>query len=489
MKNLLKWQIISFVSRGLAMVIGIVQSVVIVRILSVGEYGLVTLAASIGGAFGIYQHLGLASGSTREISSADDDTEIFKIFVTAVVIRYFVTVPLAIILFVLSKYIAITQYANADLITPLKIFSLILLIQGVQSIFNSVISGTQRFKQLFIYQVVIAAVGLIIYIPLIYFYRVNGYFMALAAFNLVGSISLGILALRPLRGKFVLPQKKDFVRLLKDILSISLGIYIVKILYTYWQKSGPLLLGLEFSAEEIGLFGFALLYAAKLMTVSDAITDVNLPVLSKKFTHSVDEFRNLFVGNFNKVFAFIVFAAASAVYWVQDIFHFLVGSAKYDGSFPYIFSLVFAFVFYSVVNIVKSSILIPAKLVKEMIIGFIILLGVTVGFYFAVSPLYGGLLTMSYAMAFGAFVALLITMAFVWFKLKFTFVTSGHVFLLGIGLLLSLQVYPTISVAKVLVYLVGSAIYLISLFRLEIVTKEQLSYAFARVKQLGGKKK
>src|SRR3989304_7392973 len=96
MKELSKWQVISFISRGVAMALGIVQSFFIVRLLSVAEYGIVQLAASIGGAFGIYQHLGLASGSTREISAAKDDTEIFKIFVTSVVIRYLVSIPLAV---------------------------------------------------------------------------------------------------------------------------------------------------------------------------------------------------------------------------------------------------------------------------------------------------------------------------------------------------------------------------------------------------------
>lgn len=168
MRNLLRWQAISFVSRGVAMAIGIVQSVVIVRILSVGEYGLVTLAVSIGSAFGIYQHLGLASGSTREIASANNDREIFKIFVTASLIRYMVTVPLAIFLYISSNYIAVSQYGNEALIIPLKIFSFVLLIQGIQSMFNSVIAGTQRFKQLFIYQVIIALVGLFIYIPTIH---------------------------------------------------------------------------------------------------------------------------------------------------------------------------------------------------------------------------------------------------------------------------------------------------------------------------------
>jgi len=65
MKDLGKWQFVSMMSQGLAMVAGLVQTFVIIRILSVGEWGLVQLAISIGGALGIYQHLGLVSASTR----------------------------------------------------------------------------------------------------------------------------------------------------------------------------------------------------------------------------------------------------------------------------------------------------------------------------------------------------------------------------------------------------------------------------------------
>ena len=471
MKSLLRWQLISFVSRGLAMTVGIVQSIIIVRILSVGEYGLVTLATSIGSAFGIYQHLGLASGSTREISSAQDNKEVFKIFVTSLAIRYFITIPLAIILFFSSRYIAVNQYGNEALITPLKLFSAALLVQGVQSIFNSVISGTQRFKQLFTYQVFVAIAGLFIYIPLIYFYGVNGYFYSLILFTLLASVSLGTIALWPLRGSFAWPKKADFTRLLKDILSISLAIYVIKIIYTYWQKSGPLLLGVSYSPEAIGLFGFALLYATKLMAVSDSVTDINLPVLSKKFVENIEEFKSLFVANFDKVFAFIVFAAVAAVFWVRDIFHLLIGSEKYDGSFPFVLPLVFAFILYSVVNIVVSSILIPAKMVKEMITGFLFMLVSTVGFYFTFNNVWGGLASMSYAMTFGVLVGLVILAFLSRRKLGFSFMRLSHVLLMFTGLLISLQVYTTFTATKVLAFLLGSVVYIGLVFLLKVVTK------------------
>ena len=484
MKSLLKWQAVSLVSRGIAMALGIVQSAVILRVLSVSEWGLVTLAMSVGSAFGIYQHLGLASGSTREISSAKSDKQIIKIFFTSFVIRYFVTIPLAIILFVLSNYIAIVQYSDPALVTPLRIFSLVLMIQGVQSIFNSVISGTQRFKQLFTYQVAIAFVSLVFYIPLTYFYKVDGYFIALALFNLVGSITLGFVALKPLKTKFVLPTKGDFKVLLKDILSISLGIYAVKIVYMYWQKSGPLLLGLNFSAEQIGVFGLALLYGAKLMAVSDAVTTVNLPVLSRKFVNDLNAFKDVFLSNFNKVFAFIIFAGVSAVYWVEEIVHIFVGGDKYDEAFVYILPIVFAFIFYSVVNIVKSSVLVPAKLVKEMIFGYLLMLGTTVCVYFSISPLAGGMYAMALGMAIGSFVGVLFFVLSSYHKLKFIFFNMSHIILLIIGFLWAYWAPQTIAY-KVLYYIGISGLWLMIMFGFKILTKDHISrvLSFLRIKK------
>lgn len=477
-KSLLKWQAVSFISRGVAMIFGIIQSSVIVRILTVSEYGLVNIVVSIGSAFGIYQHLGLASGSTREISSADDKDEIFKIFVTSAAIRYFVTIPLAIIMFLLSKSIAISQYGSPEIVTPIRIFSFILLIQGMQSILNAVISGMRRFKALFIYQMIIAAVSLFIYIPLIYFYKVDGYFYALALFNLVGSLSLAVLAFKPLKGHFKMPTKQDFGRLLKEILSISLGIYVIKIIYTYWQRSGPLLLGTMISAEQVGIFSFALLYGGKLMTVSDSVTDVNLPVLSRQFKDNIDEFKNLFLSNFDKIFGFIVFSALSAIFWAREIMYLFVGSQKYDDAYPFILPLVIAFVFYSVINIIKSSILIPAKLVKEMIIGFVIMLGGTISFYFAGVGYLGPLFAMSYGMVFGSFIGLISMLIFSKIKLDFLFLNLKHLTILIIGLLFSIlgvvMDFSRFSPYKFGVYFMAALAYLLVIMQLRVITTENL---------------
>jgi O-antigen/teichoic acid export membrane protein len=437
MKDLAKWQIISFVSRGVAMGLGIVQSFFIVRLLTVSEWGIVQIAISLGGALGIYQHLGLASASTREISAAKSDKEIFKIFVTSVSIRYMATVPIALGLFFISGVLANDVYGHPELALPFKLYAVVLLFQGFQSILNAVIAGTQRFRQLFLYQAIIAAVSLILYIPLVFLYKVNGFFYALFLFNIIATITLGILAFKPLRGSLELPSKSDFKRLYSELISISFGIYIVKIIYTNWEKFGPNVLGLTITPEIVGYFGFALLFAKKLMNVSDAVTDVNLPVFSERYANDIKSFKESFSKNFDKIFVLIILAAATAVYWSADIVRFAVGGDKYDPSLPLILPMVFAFVFYSMVNIIKSSVIIPAKLVKEMIASFVVLIGVTAAVYFLTYPIFGNLEAMAYAMVLGAAASFLTLLFIANAKLKYKFFNHDHVLILIQGFVIA----------------------------------------------------
>ncbi|HBI35992.1 MAG: Polysaccharide biosynthesis protein [candidate division WWE3 bacterium GW2011_GWF2_41_45] len=431
MKELGKWQIISFASRSMAMLLGLVQTFVIIRVLSVGEWGVIQLAISIGGALGIYQHLGLASASTREISSASDDKEVFKIFITSAVIRYAITVPIAIGLFLAANYVAVDIYKNEVLVLPIKIYALTLLFQGVQSILNSVISGTKRFKQLFLYQIAIAAASVVIFIPLVLTYRVNGYFYAFFMFNVLSSIILGYIAFKPLRGSMQFPSRSDFNRLFKEIFSISMAIYLVKIIYTNWEKFGTNVLGLFNSPEVIAIFAFALLYAKKLMSISDAVTDVSLPVLSEKYVKDFADFKRLFTKNFDKIFISVIAAAAFASYWAPEIVNLVVGGDKYQDSYVLIAPVIFAFILYSFINIVKSSVLIPAKMVKHMIAGFALLIAATAAFFFGTYRTIGALPGMAWGMAFGSAMSFLYISVATGKKLKFSYFNIDHLAILA----------------------------------------------------------
>lgn len=435
MKNLFKWQIVSLISRGLAMFIGLAQSFVILRILTQAEWGIVQLALSIGGALGIYQHLGLASASTREIAASKDDTKIFKVFLTSVAIRYLITLPLAVGLYILAPKIALDVYNNASLALPLKIYAITILFQGFQSILNSVISGTKRFKELFVYQVAIAFIGVFLYIPFIYFYKVTGYFYAFLGFNILSTFILSVIAFKPLRGKLVLPSKKDFMVLFKEIFSISMVIYIVKIIYTNWEKLGPNILGLSLSPEKIAIYSFALMFAKKIMSISDAVTDVNLPILSEKFIDNIEDFKRTFTQNYDKIFSFVIISSSVAAYWAPEIIKFAAGYDKYIEYYDSLFlilPLLVAFIIYSFINIVKSSILIPAKMIGTMLYSFILLLLFTLipfGIFYYTKSL-DVLVGMSLSMAIGALISYSYISTSIRNKLNFSHFTNSHVLVL-----------------------------------------------------------
>lgn len=430
MKDLGKWQIVSFISRMGAMAVGIAQSYIILRILSVGEWGTIRTALSLGSALGIYQHLGLAGASTREIAGAKSHKEVFKIFFTSTVIRYMISLPLAIGLFLSASFLS-EKYNNPDIENLIRIYAVVMVAQGVQGILNSVISGMKRFKRLFIYQVAIAVVSIVLYIPLIWFYKVEGYFYALLTFNIVSSISLAFLAFKPLHDWFEMPSKKEFVDLFKQLFSISMAIFLVKVVYTNWENIGPNLLGLSVTAEIVGIFGFAMLYAKKILAVSDSVTDVNLAVFSDKYLNDRAGFVSYFRRNFNKIFVFILPLAFTATFWSKEIVQLAGLWDKYSQAVVLILPIIFAFVLYSFLDIIKSSIFVPVKMGKAMAVTFLTMLAVTVSSYFGVKQLIDPLPAMAYAMCTGTGSALLLAVVLCRQKLGSWIFTHEHYILIA----------------------------------------------------------
>ncbi len=433
MKDLGKWQAVSFISRVLSQIIGLSSSIIIPRILSVGEFGVIGLANSIGKSFGVTQNLGLASGSTREISKHSNTQEdIFKIFVTSLFIKYIISFPLAFGLFLFAEKIAVGKYNALEVVTPLRIYAGILIVQNVQSLFNSVVQGMQRFRLLFTYQIAISLINVALFIPLVYFYRANGYFYASLIFNLISSILMGILAMWPLRKYFVLPTKEEFKKISKAVFVVSLGVYAVKIIFTFWEGVGPLVLGLHLDTVQIGLFSLALLYSGKLMTLSDSVTDVNLSVFSKEYSLDSSLFKELFTSNFNKLFAIVAFMAFGATFWRFEIVTLFFGD-KYLYSLGLIPAIMYGFVFYSFINIVKSSIFVPAKLIKEIVFCYVLMIAGTLATYAVLTASLfpqEKLFAMALGMLSGAFLCYSATAIIAFNKLKIRLFSVPHAVIL-----------------------------------------------------------
>ena len=404
MSSLLKWQTVSFLSRFFAMGVGLVQSVVVARVLTTAEYGLVGIVTAVGGVVGVVRHLGLVSATTRELAGVDDDRQAAKIFFSSLLIRLIVAVPLSIGLFFLAKKLAFETYGHSETFLPLRIFSVVLLLQSVQEICNAVLAGRQKFAVLFSFQALAALASIALFIPLVTAWGFEGYFWAMLAHTVFSALILGFLGLRSLGWQLSLPSKNEFKKMSTSLLRLGLAIYVGKVLYILWQKMGTLYLGVSVSPEEVGVFSFAILYAMKLLVVSDAVTDVNLPAMTNHLRQGFDGFRDKFLANFEKVYALMLLAGVSAVFWSQDIFRLLVGT-KYDASLVLIPPLMLAVFIYGLLNLLGSSVLVPAKFLKEMVVYNLVLLAATalvLVLFFSTNPL----AVVSWSMALGGLVSL-----------------------------------------------------------------------------------
>jgi O-antigen/teichoic acid export membrane protein len=246
---------------------------------------------------------------------------------------------------------------------------------------------------------------------------------------------LGYFSLNKLDFKFKLPNKKEFFALSSKLLKISLAIYFVKILFTAWQEVPVAYLGKIISLESLALFTFAFNLSSKLMAISDSITDVNLPVFSKQSTDSLKEYSNSFNKNFDLLFYFIFTVGITVSYWSREVliaadhFIYLVGIIvglnfekniydRYSSAVILFLPLILSIIFYSYLNIIKSSFFVPLEKLKSMIVTYFLMVIFTTGSYFVFNIYFVEILSMALALFTGAIVGFLISSLYIKYDLN-----------------------------------------------------------------------
>lgn len=367
------WSIISIASRFSAVGIGLIQSFIILKILSVGDYGLVNLVASIGALVGVFQNLGISSGSTREIAAAKDKKDAFKVFIGSLLVRYGISLPLGIGLFVFAPYIGETYYNHPEIVLPIRIFAITLFVQALQSVLNSVVQGLKEFKFLFTFQIGTAFLSVASYVPLVMIYGFMGYYYALLIYNTLSTLVLLIFAFKLFEyGKDIdFPTKKELGEIIKSVFKIGLYVYVIKILVTQWEKLGPVVLGKVVTVEVLGVFAFALLISSKIMVISDAITDVTLPSMTSVYEKTRDKFKEVFLKGNSKAYFLILVSAVlllmlkREVIFIADLLFSFVGKGsvgeRYSDAFIIMDPMILGFWAHAHINLLRSGLSVPTK--------------------------------------------------------------------------------------------------------------------------------
>jgi predicted neutral ceramidase superfamily lipid hydrolase len=178
----------------------------------------------------------------------------------------------------------------------------------------------------------------------------------------------------------------------------------------------------------------------------------------------------------------VVFFAYSAIYWAYEIVTVLIGSEKYNAALPIMMPMVFAFIFFSLTNIVDASIAIPAKLKRQMVLGFLSMLFSTIVFYLLSFRFLSPLISMSYAMLIGAGVGFLIFSLLLQRRLNFKFLDHSHALILLQAFAISYVNFLANFYLKLLVYIVFNLLYLYAVNSAGFITRQDIGNILARIK-------
>ena len=180
----------------------------------------------------------------------------------------------------------------------------------------------------------------------------------------------------------------------------------------------------------------------------------------------------------------MVFSAMSAIFWSHELVFIFVGdNPTYNASLPIMIPLIFTFIFYGLTNIIKSSVFIPAKYIKELLIGYIAMFLTTVCGYFIFTRVFESdyLLTMTYAILIGSLLGFVFLVFASQYKLNFNYINLNHILVLALVYVMMLMKDISLLL-KFPVYLLFIVIYLGVVYYAQFLKKTDFEYVVSKIK-------
>lgn len=378
MASLRTVQALGVLTKIITLAFGVLQTAIVLRILSPAEFGIVGIVVSIGSLVGVSQHVGIVDATIREVAAARDAVRRAHVFWVSLWIRLLVTVPLSLLLALLATVIGTRLYPLPDVPHLVRLMSLVLVLQGVQGVVGGLYTGVRAFATLYAFQLVTAAVNIPLFAYLTFRRGVMGFFEAMAITTVIFLVLLAMRARRVNGGTLPHPPMDAFRVVVRDILHTSVWTYVARILSVAWQRVPLLLLGRFAPPDVVGLFNVALTFGSKLVILAQAIGEVNLAFLSRAFARSREAFRVLAARTLDEVGAVTLLGAGFLALFSRELLR-LVAGEPYEAAATATAVVTWAYALYAFLDIGSNTLFVPARRAHHRAAVFATLFGVTVG--------------------------------------------------------------------------------------------------------------
>ena len=315
--------------------LGMAYQIILGRILGPEMYGLYNLAmsvATIASSFSVFGLLGalarfipfhLKRGETEIVRSTIDFSSIF-VFSSGII--------LAIVLFVLADYVAVSIFSKPELATPLRIFAFGIPVLALQRVMRGITRGFKAVK----YNVLVFNIGdrvikiAFFLVSMVFIYRLYGAICALIA----GSFTTTILIMWLIRFR-IFPEYSSCRRtpVARSLLSFSWPLALTGFTFLFVSKTDKILLGYYLSSEDVGIYSPALVIAGMLVFVAEAFKYIFLPTVSEHFANKdISGLELLFKSTSKWIFLIVLPMFFLIMLFPREIITLLYGS-KYVGGY------------------------------------------------------------------------------------------------------------------------------------------------------------
>jgi len=388
MSSLVRIQFWGTLTKIVTVILGVIQTVLLLRILTPAQYGIIGIVTALASLVGVSQHLGVVDATIREIAMTDDVRHRAHIFWVSIWFRMLFTVPISLVLVILASYIGNNIYHIPEITGYILLMSVILILQGIQGVLGGVYTGLRHFKELYFIQIITAILNIIIFTSLAYFLGVKGFFVAMMLTVIIFILLLCVFLRRVIGGSLEHPQRADFVAVWKDIFHTGFWTYIARIFSVAWQQAPMLILGKWASPEIVGFYNVALSFGSKLTILASAIGEVNLAFLSNAYAKGADQFKRLSGKTLNEVGVVILFGAGSMALFADILLKIFAGNS-YAPALQVTVLVSWAYALFAFLDIATNTIFVPTRKAQYRALSFGVLVLVTFGvmFFMHKSPL------------------------------------------------------------------------------------------------------
>jgi len=302
--------------------INLAIQIILARILAPSYFGALAIILSIINFAGIFVQSGFA---TAIIQKKDIDDKDINTLLTA---SLFIALILCILLSVLSPYIA-KAYDSPQLKWPLRVLSLILIFNAINSVQTAILSRKMKFRQLFLRSIIAVPLSGIIGIVMAYF---DFGLWALVTFTLTNVLFTVILM--SFFSDYRIKIEFDPIRF-KKMFAFCGNILMSSLVCGFGDTLRTLTIGKEYNQDDLAFYDKAYTYSSFFtQIITSSITSVLLPVFSRT-QDNMDELRTK-TRRSVKVTAFCIIPFLTIIITIASPFVHLLLTEKWMPCVPFL---------------------------------------------------------------------------------------------------------------------------------------------------------